>query len=129
MAAIEWVDVVALASSLSTVPIAAQTEFLDFVNPGALGPGALNVSKFGGETAPKTRLARIYLVAHFATLFQQGSIPIAGPVTAEARGGVSRSYALVAASSSSSGLGQTNFGQLYEALVRTSLARLPMVPR
>ncbi len=121
MAAIDWSDVIALAPTLSTVTDAAQDIILAHVNT------ALAVKNFGGENAPKTRLARIYLAAHFGALFKAGSTPLAGPVISEATGGVTRAYALINVPIAGS-LGSTTYGQLYSGLVATSLARLPRVP-
>lgn len=122
MAAITWTDVVDVAPALSTVDADAQTMILAYVN------AELDVVMFGGEAAPKTKLARVYLAAHLGTLSRPGaSATAAGPVVSESAGGLSRSYANMVSSTSSAGLERTTFGTMYAFLVGTSLARAPRV--
>lgn len=116
MAAIIWTDVTAFAPSLSTIAAGAQTDLLAFVN------AELKVSVFGGETAPKTRLARIYLAAHFATAGRRGGA--GGALTSESAGGLSKSYG---SAMSDDLLATTQFGQLFLTLVDASPARCPVV--
>jgi hypothetical protein len=123
MAAITWSDVVNHAAELASVDAEAQTDILSHVNT------ALSVSAFEGEDAPKLKLARIYLAAHFAAPTLNGvSAPgPAGPLTSETLDNVSRSYAAPSFSMSSSDLSTTSHGRAYLQLVRNSLARIPRV--
>lgn len=123
MSAILWTDVTAIASELTSVALAAQDMYL------ALANTFINVAMFDGEDGPKTKLARIYVAAHFATLDRLRGTAIAGPVISESRGGLSRSYANLTQMSMAAGLfGQTTYGQNYATLVRTSAgARMPTV--
>lgn len=123
MAAIDWAAVVSIASELADVGVPAQDLYL------ALANTFINVSMFDGEDGPKTKLARIYIAAHFATLDKQRGTTTAGPVISESRGGLSRSYANLTQMSVAAGLfGQTAYGQNYATLVRTSAAaRMPTV--
>lgn len=118
MADIAWnPDVIAVAPELSTAAVAAQIAILAHVNTD------LDVSMFDGEGGPMTRLARMYLAAHFGT--QIGAGASAGAVVSESAGGLSRSYASVASSESS--LGSTAYGRLYLSLANVSFARLPVL--
>lgn len=120
MAIIAWTDVTALAVELSSVAVSAQTLYL------ALANDWLNVSMFDGEDGPRTKMARIYIAAHFATLDRLRGLAVAGPVISESRGGLSRSYANLFMTHVTQGLfGTTTYGQNYEGLVRTSRARFP----
>lgn len=73
---------------------------------------------------------QMFLAAHMLKLGRIGStsLPSAarGPVVSESVGSVSRSYAVDAASMSSSSFGSTFYGQQYEAL-RRGLFRSPWV--
>jgi uncharacterized protein YfaP (DUF2135 family) len=121
MAAIAWADVTAHAAELSTVAVGAQTDILAHVNT------AFAVSVFGGEDAPKLKLARIYLAAHMAKSGKLAASGAAGPVTSETADNISRSYAVAMASSGSDTWSSTGYGRLLAQLVRTSSARLPRV--
>ena len=120
MAAIDWDDVVSHAPELSTTDVDAQDDILDHVNT------ALVVAKFGGESSGRLKLARIYLAAHLASVSGQGGVGVAGPVTSETAGGLSRTYAVLSATAQQELQGST-YGQLFLDLVRTSSARGPMV--
>lgn len=121
MAIIAWSDVTARAPELAAVSAEAQTDYITMAND------FVNVNMFDGEDGPRTKSARIYVAAHFATLDRLRGNPIAGPVIAESRGGLSRSYANLTQMSLASGLfGQTTYGQNYATLVRTSRARFPV---
>lgn len=122
MAAITWADVVNFAAELSGYPVAAQNDILAHVNT------ALDVSYFGGETGYKLKLARIFLAAHIAatTPLGGGGGAAGGAITSETVGGVSRSYA-APVNMSGSGYQSTSYGQTFDGLIRTSLARLPLV--
>lgn len=124
MSAIIWADVTAIAPELSTVSDDAQDSILAHVNT------ALAVDIFGGESAPKTRLARIYLAAHLGSASRTGSSGAsgaAGPVVSESAGGLSRSYANLTSASGTGGLSSSTYGQLFEALVGSTPARCPVV--
>lgn len=73
---------------------------------------------------------QMFLAAHMMKLGRIGSeaAPTAarGPIVSETVGAVSRSYAVDAASMSSSSFGSTFYGQQYEAL-RRGLFRSPVV--
>lgn len=123
MAAINWADVTAMASELSTVEAAARKLILDYVNGPALDPAS-----FDGEDGYTTKLARVYLAAHMASPIGKGAAGAAGgPVTSESMGGLSRSYSVGSVASSVDSTGSTDYGRRYEALVKNSLARLPFV--
>lgn len=135
MANIVWADVVNHASALANpaVSVPAQTDLLGWAN------NLLNVRVFGGENSVKYKLARIYLVAHFATLdvlaaaagLGGGSTGgTTGPVTSESEGGLSRSYggAGSLAGSSDSSWNATIYGQMYAIIAGTCpRARLPFL--
>lgn len=123
MAAITWANVVSVAAELSTTDPVAQGFYLDLANTG------INPDVFGGEEHARLRLARIYFAAHLATMDRQRGTATAGPVTREKRGGVEREYAnLMTIESGGGDLGQTTYGQNYQALLRGSRARWPSVP-
>lgn len=123
MAIIGWPDVTAHAPELSSIALNAQTDYLAMANTW------VDVNAFDGEDGPKTKMARIWVAAHFATLDKLRGTAIAGPVLSESRGGLSRSYANLTQMSMAAGLfGQTTYGQNYATLVRTSAAaRMPTV--
>lgn len=122
MAAIAWADVTAMAPELATVDVGAQVTILAHVN------AALSVSTFGGEAAPKLRLARILLAAHYGTGVASGGAAPAGPVVSESDGGLSRTYAQPGGGDSAgSAWASTSYGRELAALIRSSAARLPVV--
>lgn len=114
MASITWADVVALAPELSTINTTTQTDILAFTN------AVLDVTKFDLEAGPTTRLARIYLAAHFGTLSKLGA---AGPLIGESAGGLSRSYAMPIGKSQ---FLTTSYGRAFYQLIRP-IARGPQV--
>ena len=112
MAAIVWTDVTALAPELSTISSTTQSDVLNFVN------SALNVALYDGESGFRTRLARIYMAAHLASMSKLG--PAGGPLTGESAAGVlSRSYATLATKSM---YGQTAYGQMFLGLLPPAAA-------
>ena len=120
MADITWTNVTDHAPELATgTSAAAQADILAFVN------AALDVACFDGEAGPKTKLTRVYLAAHFATLMGVSAGGAGGPVTAEKLGDESRSYGSFSMSSSS--LSSPGYGNAYSAMVETSAARAPML--
>lgn len=118
MAAITWTNVVDFASELAGVDVDAQNDILAHVNV------TLKVDEFGGESAPRLKLARICLAAHFGALSTAGGEVAAGPITQETADNISRSYA-ARMSGDLSHWDATPYGQLYKQLVRTSAARFP----
>lgn len=125
MSYIIWNDVTGHAPETVDTPTGAQTDILAYVNT------ALNLGYFGGENSPMTKLARIYLASHFATLLPPLSGiggAASGPVTSEALGDMSRSYAVSASSVFSASLyGSTIYGRLFAMLLRQSSARVGFV--
>lgn len=116
MADITWADVEDFAAELSVVDPDAQTLILAHVN------SALSISLFGGEDAPKYKLARIYLASHMGA-FAKPSVSgtTTGPVVASSAGGLSRSFANTIAAALGS-YGSTRYGLMYEMLLRTTTA-------
>lgn len=113
MAAITWTDVTAIAADLSTTSAAAQTMILAMVNE------AIDTRLFpNGETDARLKLARVYLAAHYAASGLGGSGAAAGPVTAEAAGTLSRSYASITSSTTDPLLESTTWGRLYRLIMR-----------
>jgi hypothetical protein len=104
VAAIVWTDVTALAPELGTTAAQTQTDVLAFVN------AALAVSLYDGEGGPRTRLSRIYLAAHLATMPRLGA---GGALVGESAGGLSRQYA---APMTRSNLGKTSYGVAFLSL-------------
>jgi hypothetical protein len=79
VADILWVDVTAHYAAMSAVGEAARADILAFVNDGALAP-----SVFGGESAPKYKLARIHYAAHLGELEKlRGAGGAAGAITSK----------------------------------------------
>lgn len=124
MAAIVWTDVVALAPELANTAASAQTAILDFVNGGTVtgtsGPLLLNLSLYDGEAGFRTRLSRLYLAAHFASMPKLGA---GGPLIGESADGLSRQYGLLMAKSK---LALTAYGQAFLAMMPPA-ARGPQV--
>lgn len=112
MADIAWTDVTAFAAGLSAVDVLAQTDILAHVNV------VLDVEMFGGEDAPKTRLARIYLAAHMGSSISQAASGASGPVIEQKMGQSSLKFASAA---SGQGLASTAWGRLYEQLSDTTI--------
>ena len=111
-------DVLAIAPELSTLSSFLWADILAFANEIDLGPL--------GETAQMTRMCRLYLSAHSATLTKRAGSGAAGPVTSESAGALRRSYGLVALSAGQ-WLGSTMYGQMLETLLNMSAARGPML--
>lgn len=115
MASITWTDVTDHVAAMSSVGTNARTNILAHVNT------CLVVDEFGGESAAKLKLARIYLAAHFGEV--ELSRGAGGTVISESAGGLSRTYA--APFQATSELGLTAWGRQFLALVRTSPSRAP----
>lgn len=115
MAAIVWQDVVDEAPELAIgVSAGAQLALLDFANT------RLVVSGFDGEAGRKTFLARVFWVAHTATMFKRRGQ--AGARTSQSAGGVSESFQLPTMTN----LGpysQTSYGILYASIAGSSAHR------
>lgn len=124
MADIVWKDVTDQAPELANpkVAIDAQTVLLAWVNT------TLKVSIWGGEDSAKYKLARVYLLAHVATLASTRGTLKAGPVISQSEGGVSQSYANLMTTVGTGAHSTTPYGQLYDLLLGTTGARLPFVP-
>ena len=118
MADITWAMVLDFDAGLSTVPVAAQTAILAFVN------AAHDVDAFDGEDGPHLHLARIYLAAHFGRTTGVAAAAT-GPVTSESAGGLSVSYGTF--STSTEALGTTGWGNAYLALIMRSTATVGFV--
>lgn len=119
MAAIVWADVVAIAPTMAdpAVSVAAQAMYLLFANE------AIDVRLFAnGETDARLKLARIYLVAHYAAVGlaadASGGAGAAGPVASEGAGTLSRSYANMTSSTTDPLLESTSWGRLYRLIMR-----------
>lgn len=117
---IGWADVVAFASELSGVSETAQADILAHVN------SILDVSLFrNGELSIDLRMARIMLAAHIgASMPAQGGG--AGAVVSESAGGLSRTYSIDSATSSTA-LGSTPYGLQYTAIMKRQASRGPWV--
>lgn len=123
MAPIAWTDVVAVSSPLASVVVAQQDAILAMVN-------AKLSFVFDGEDGPTTKLARIYVAAHFASSPGAGEQRPGGAVTSESRGGLSRSYAPPpsGAASYEGTWSDTQWGRRYLQLLLGSKARWPRTP-
>lgn len=112
-------DVLAMAPELVSVSDEAWVDILAYVN---------TMSPKGVCNDPATyRLARILLAAHYGTISKNAFTGAAGPVVAEAAGGLRRAYGLVALSSADAALGTTMYGMQYMGLLRMSCAHGPIL--
>ncbi len=118
MAAIKWQDVVEgiPAPELSTIGVLAQDYILAHVN----GSG-IDVSGYGGETSPKTRLARAYLAAHMATMARRRGIP--GFRSEQHAGPVGESFAMPPIPMFLGEFAMTSYGTLFASITRGSAHR------
>ena len=116
---ITWQDVIsgAPAPELATpqVDLLGQNYILAYVN------AALDVSGFDGEAGPKTRMARIYLAAHMATLARRRGIP--GFLSEQHAGPVGESFAVLPQFAQFGTFGTTSYGVIYVQIVRGSAHR------
>lgn len=126
MAAIVWTDVVAIAPELTSTVVQAQTDILAHVNT------VHNAVNWGGEAAPRLRLARIYLAAHAATSISRGDV--AGPVLSQTDGRLAQEYAFPRYQADPGLFGSdllldsTTYGREYRQLMRSNgLVRGPAV--
>lgn len=115
MAAIVWSDVTSLPdAALATISVLFQDLILEIVNT-----TGLNAANFGGENAAKTKLARVLLAAHFATMFLRRGF--AGVPASQSEGGVSESMAQILQGPRA--LDLTGYGQALHALAAGTPAR------
>ena len=116
MSAIVWKDVSEHAVELADPAIAhrAQVDFLTYVNT------IVNVSLLDGEDGIKTRLARIYLAAHLATMDKRRGA--AGILASQTAGPLSRSYMMMQWITKSE-LALTGYGLNYLAIIKRSPLR------
>lgn len=120
MADIIRADVVAHAAELSTgVSDTAWVDILNYANQ-------VNLNYFG-DSDYDTRMARIYLAAHIATMSVTASTGAVGPVISESVGGARRTYAFIQSSSSSASLTTTKYGQQYQDIIASSCAHGPFL--
>lgn len=115
--AITWADVVKHSSPLSAVDPDVQNDILAYVN-------TRFAAVFGGEASPTTKLARIYVAAHFASLPGSGRHEAAGPVVSQSRGGLSQSFQSLGGGGGDS-WDDTQWGRRYKQLLRGSRAAWP----
>lgn len=116
MAAIVWQNIVddVPAPELATFAPGAQIVLLEHANT------KLVVSGLDGEDGNKTRLARMYWVAHAATMIKRKGAT--GARSSQSAGGVSESFAVP----NLPWLGlyaQTSYGQLYAMILGSSAHR------
>jgi hypothetical protein len=121
VAPIAWSDVTAFVSTLSTVNPTQQELLLEMANT------RTNVDIFDGEDGIDTKLARIYLVAHFASLPGAGSTAPAGPLIGQTRGKLSQQFQGLPLTAANEWL-LTQWGRRYWQLLQASRARWMRVP-
>jgi hypothetical protein len=114
VAVITWTDVIAHAAELSGVNSRAQEDFLGLAN------ASVNVALLDGETGYKTKLARVYLAAHLATMDKRKGA--AGSVVSQTAGPLSRTYAMQQWLTPSE-LSLTSYGSNYLTIIRHSGVR------
>lgn len=119
MAAIVWQDVVDLSASAAQASAGKQSKILDYVNQ------TLSVRIFGGEDAPKTKLARSLLAAHLDTVMS----PIAAILTGQSEGKLSQTYTIPPIPIGYDPFWtRSGFGLSYFFMLNSSaLARMPVV--
>lgn len=123
MTAIVWTDVTdhfCEDVQLSALAKIAQANILAHVNT------ILAVDEFDGEDGPTTKLARLYLAAHFGTSDAGANTGVAGPVTSASMGGLSQSFG-GGYTIDPQMLALTRYGRSYLSMVRGSKARVPVL--
>lgn len=120
MAPIIWAHVVDHISVLSSVDPDQQTDLVNFAN------AYFNPNMFGGEDSPTLKLARIYLVGHFASEPGAGSAAPAGPLIMQKRDKFEQRFQGTEQGGSED-WNLTQWGRRLKQLIRTSRARLPTV--
>lgn len=122
MASITWTDVTNMAPELSTVSAGLQAMILDYAN------GNVNTDNFDGEEGEQTKLARVALAAHFATLITMSNSGQAGPITMEKGGDNQVMYGnLFGSPLAGQDFGSTGYGVLFVTLARASKGRILVV--
>lgn len=121
MAAVIWSDITGTPPATGIAPelvalndVLAQTLILLLVNT-----TGINVANFGGEDAVKTKMARILLAAHMATMFLRRGT--SGAIASQSEGGVTESYANIVARPQT--WDQTSYGSVLRTLVAGTPAR------
>ncbi len=110
-----WTNVTDEAAELATgVSAGAQFALLDYANT------KIDVTGLDGEDGRKTFLARVFWVAHIATLLKRRGV--AGARTAQSAGGVSESFTLPQMTNLGP-FSQTSYGILYATIVGASAHR------
>lgn len=102
--AITWTEVEALATELSTVPVAAQNEILNTVN-------ALPADVWGSSL----KAGQLALARHLGTISQRRN-GMGGAITSATLGAASVTYATTSGASTDS-IGSTSWGQEYDRLL------------
>lgn len=111
---IAWSDVRLIAPKLA-IDDPSQVDILEYVH-------SVPVERWlGGEESPRTRLARMYLAAHFATSNKIGN---GGMLASESADGLSRTYF---APPVGWFLASTGFGRNFLAIIKASPARAGLV--
>lgn len=118
MASIAWSDVMAHAPGDTALAgytnATGQADLLDYVN------NTTNVALLDSETGYKTRLARIYMAAHLATMeLRRGA---SGMLSGTTAGPLSRRYEYLQGMTRSE-LSLTSYGLNYLAIIKRSAAR------
>lgn len=114
---IAWLEVVGAFPELGGVSVDYGEFIVTLVN------ARVDPANLDGEGGPTTRLARLFLAAHFGATTLRGIA--AGPLTGESEGGLSRSYGVPRTDWSE--LQMTSYGQSYCALIGVSPARAGFV--
>ena len=117
MADIVWADVTGMFPGdtvLASVPVAAQTNILAYVN------GDLSSAYFATDSTFK--LARIYMAAHMATVGSRAGAVTSGPLQSATSGNVSMTYANVTQAAFYTST--TSYGELYNGLLQSQPGRI-----
>lgn len=119
MAAIRWSDVVngAPAPGLAALAVEAQDAIIEVVEE------EVDAGQFGGAESARYQRARVLLAAHYAQIAIDAGSGVAGPVTSMSADGLSKSFAVAADATSSSGLATTAWGRAFRMLAMSSPAR------
>lgn len=129
MSNIVWTDLTTAwptDTQLAAVAVPFQNLILDYVNK------ELNVALFGGEDASKTKLARMFLAAHFGKMVPVAVATgaggsVAGPMVSSSAGGLTRSFGSLMAAGGAGTFSQTAYGQEFQSLLATTVARFGFV--
>ena len=79
------------------------------------------------ESEDATRLARVFLAAHLASVALRASAGAAGPITSQSAGQVRISYGLLAQAAGTNSWASTEYGQMLVALIGQSGAHGPIL--